>query len=259
MQLDQGEFIEKMNYNDHIFTLRKCTQDDIQSVMEINEKSLPENYPLFFYEQILERYPDSFILAYLKDEPKKIIGYIMWRIEKGPSSFSLEYVKKGHLVSLAILEDYRRIGIGNALLKESMQNVQKFKIAEHVLEVRVSNTAAINLYEKCHKYEKIRIIGHYYRDGEDAFYMAYSCNSPNNYIHGSTNMTEKEIIRYYVQKNQCYICFKCKNCQSLFLKGLSYSFPGSISPSENSNFICSNCNFSMKIYDISQGKYDIQI
>ncbi len=254
----QNKMNEKMKSTDQNYALRVCTQKDIKSVMEINEKSLPENYPLFFYEQILERYPESFVLAYLKNKPKIIIGYIMWRIEKGPSSFSLDYIKKGHLVSLAILENYRRIGIGDALMKESMRLILQHSISEYVLEVRVSNIAAIHLYMNLNDYERIRIIGHYYRDGEDAFYMAYSCKSSNGYIQGSTGMTDDEIIQYYVQKNQSYICFKCKKCNYLILKGLSYSFPGSISPNDDSTYICSSCGTILKIYDISQGKYDIQ-
>ena len=57
------------------FKVRNCTTKEIPAVMNINEATLPENYPIFFYEQILERYPESFLLAYSEEDPKMIIGY----------------------------------------------------------------------------------------------------------------------------------------------------------------------------------------
>ncbi|WP_371801909.1 GNAT family N-acetyltransferase [Candidatus Lokiarchaeum ossiferum] len=243
--------------NNTKFSLRPCTSDDISLVMDVNETTLPENYPLFFYEQILERYPDSFQLAYLEDDPKKIIGYIMWRIERGPSSFGLDYVKKAHLVSLAVLSEFRRIGVANALLERSMEIVTKYNISEYVLEVRVSNAGAIFLYEKLHRFERIRIIGHYYRDGEDAFYMASKYDLNGSYSFGSTGMTDSEIINYYKEKNQGYLCFRCEKCDSLFLKGLGFSFPGSVSPNDSTTLKCAQCENSFKIYEISQGTYDV--
>ena len=66
------------------YALRSCKYDDIPGVMDINESALPENYPQFFYEQILEKYSEAFTVAYLVDQPEKLIGYIMWRVERGP-------------------------------------------------------------------------------------------------------------------------------------------------------------------------------
>ncbi len=125
------------------YALRSCKYDDIPGVMDINESALPENYPQFFYEQILEKYSEAFTVAYLVDQPEKLIGYIMWRVERGPSSFGLDYIKKGHLVSLAVLEQYRRQGVANGLLTRSMDIVKDYGVSEYVLEVRVSNANAI--------------------------------------------------------------------------------------------------------------------
>jgi len=238
------------------FEIRQCTTSDIERVMEINEVTLPENYPQFFYEQILEKYPECYLLAHEKGNPSLVIGYIMWRIERGPSSFGLEYVKKGHLVSLAVLQEYRRLGVASALLTQSMKRVMDYKVAEYVLEVRVSNNGAIKLYEQLFGYEKIKIIGHYYRDGEDAFYMSHKVDLTNSYTRGSTGMTESEIIQYYQQKHQGYICYKCPFCGRLLLKGLNYSFPGSIHPNDNSTVKCVFCGEPISIWAISQGELD---
>lgn len=237
--------------------LRPCQLSDIQAVMEINESTLPENYPMFFYEQILERYPESFLLAYVKDQPTVNVGYIMWRVERGPSSFGLDYVKKGHLVSLAVLPNFRRMGVASLLLKKSMQLIEKFNISEYVLEVRVSNSGAVRLYEEMHKFERIRIIGHYYRDGEDAFYMSHKFDLFKQYVPGSMGMTDRDLFEYYFKKNQGYLCFQCPKCGHILLKGLGYSYPGSMHPNDPSILSCAFCAHEMTKYAISQGEYDL--
>ncbi len=241
------------------FSIRFCSYDDIPAVMDVNETTLPENYPLFFYEQILEKYPKTFILAYNKDDPKQIIGYIMWRVERGLSSFGLEHVKKAHLVSLAVLHDYRRQGIANELLIKSMDLIHEFKISEYVLEVRVSNSGAVRLYKELHDFKIIRIIGHYYRDSEDAFYMAAinkkndKKQTPDQKLYG---MTDKEIKQHFLDKNQGYLLYNCPNCGSLQLKALTYSLAGTVDPSNKDILLCADCNEEMALYDIAKGKFN---
>lgn len=244
-------FLEKPTYG-----VRSCTLTEIQKVMAINEATLPENYPIFFYEQILERYPDSFNLAYLLDDPDVIVGYIMWRVERGPSSFGLKYVKKGHLVSLAVLQQYRRQGVASALLKHSMSAVQQFNISEYVLEVRVSNTGAVRLYEDTHGYEKIRIVDHYYKDGEDAFYMSHKYDPKGDYQLGSHSLSDQDIFSYYEKKKEEYLCYQCPQCEKLLIKSKTYSFPGSVHPKNPSKITCSYCGYAFSLYELSMGTYD---
>jgi ribosomal-protein-alanine N-acetyltransferase len=149
-------------------SVRRCTLEDLEGVIEVNEKELPEDYPYFFYKSILDNFSDSFLVAV--NDLGKIIGYIMWRVEKMPSPHSLKISNKGHLVSIAILKQYRRKGIATALLSNSIDEVKRYKIDEFVLEVRVSNYAAINLYQKFNFSTK-SIKHKYYRDGENAYYM----------------------------------------------------------------------------------------
>ncbi len=155
---------------DESFVIRECTFEDLELVKEVNEKELPEDYPFFFYKSILDNFPESFLVASPKDNPNKIIGYIMWRVEKTPSKDSLRLINKGHLVSIAILKAYRRKGIASALLAKSMPRIQNRQLKEYVLEVRVSNYGAIDLYEKFN-YKKEGIKKKYYKDGENAYYM----------------------------------------------------------------------------------------
>lgn len=163
----------RINYSDNIsdikpIIIRSCTLEDLEAVIEVNEKELPEDYPYFFYKSILDNYPESFLVAC--NDIGEIIGYIMWRVERTPAISSLKLVNKGHLVSIAVLKNYRRIGVATTLLSNSMKNLNKYKIDEFVLEVRVSNYTAINLYRKFN-YITHSIKEKYYRDGESAYFM----------------------------------------------------------------------------------------
>ncbi|KKN23914.1 hypothetical protein LCGC14_0900120 [marine sediment metagenome] len=155
--------------SDSEFFIRRCSIEDLDGVIEVNERELPEDYPYFFYKSILDNFPETFLVTL--DENNKINSYIMWRVEKTPSSTdSLKYVNKGHLVSIAVSKKYRRRNIATKLLMESMSAIKKYKILQYVLEVRVSNRAAIKLYEKLN-FNKETIKKKYYRDGENAYFM----------------------------------------------------------------------------------------
>ena len=151
------------------YVIRRCEASDLQAVIDINMIALPEHYSDYFFESILRELPEAFILAELNN---KIVGYIMCKIEFGFSNFrKLGFVKKGHVVSVAVLEEHRGKSIGTALMVEGINGVMHRKADEIYLEVRVSNTSAIKMYQKLRFETKSRLRS-YYRDGEDAYLMA---------------------------------------------------------------------------------------
>jgi [ribosomal protein S18]-alanine N-acetyltransferase len=151
------------------YDIRRCEASDLQAVIDINMAALPEHYSDYFFESILRELPEAFLLAELNS---KIVGYIMCKIEFGFSNFrKLGFVKKGHVVSVAVLEEHRRKSIGKALMIEGINGVMHRKADEIYLEVRISNTSAIKMYQKLHFEIKSRLRS-YYRDGEDAYLMA---------------------------------------------------------------------------------------
>ncbi|MDQ3807403.1 MAG: ribosomal protein S18-alanine N-acetyltransferase [Thermoproteota archaeon] len=151
------------------YVIRRCEASDLQAVIDINMTALPEHYSDYFFESILRELPEAFILAELNN---KIVGYIMCKIEFGFSNFrKLGFVKKGHVVSVAVLEEHRGKSIGTALMIEGINGVMHRKADEIYLEVRVSNTSAIKMYQKLRFEIKSRLRS-YYRDGEDAYLMA---------------------------------------------------------------------------------------
>lgn len=151
-------------------------------MMQINMKTLPENYPEYFFHQLYDRYPEAFLVAEVNG---KIVGYIMCRMESGVSSFGLRWVKKGHIVSVAVLPSHRRQGVATQLISQAVEAMAtKYDAKEVILEVRVTNTPAISLYQKL-GFIKARNLRAYYRDGEDALLMAIKTEprdqTPKNY------------------------------------------------------------------------------
>jgi len=149
--------------------LRRCELGDIIPVMEINLKTLPEHYSDYFYESLLEELPEAFVVAEISN---KIVGYIMCKMEHGFSNFKkLGFVKKGHVVSIAVMDEHRSKGFGSALVNESIKGVKIRQCSELYLEVRCSNNDAVRLYEKL-GFSITQRLKAYYRDGEDAYVMA---------------------------------------------------------------------------------------
>ncbi len=149
--------------------LRKFTKDDLNEVMRINQVCLPENYTDFFFLDLYRRFPEAFIVA---EDIGKVVGYIMCRIETGLSILDLGgLTKKGHIVSVAVMPQHRRKGMGEALVKKAMEGMRLHGAKQCYLEVRVTNQAAINLYKKL-DFQITRTIHGYYADGESAYVMS---------------------------------------------------------------------------------------
>ncbi|MES0325508.1 MAG: N-acetyltransferase [Candidatus Bathyarchaeia archaeon] len=156
--------------SDQGFTLRTFTVSDLERVMHINTACLPENYSSFFYKDLYTRFPDTFVVAEMDGE---IQGYIMCRIEKGWSKRGrLSPARLCHVVSIAVMESYRRRGIGKALVEQAMGRGRRtYDSNEGYLEVRVSNEPAVNLYANL-GFTKVKRNYGYYLNGEDAWVMA---------------------------------------------------------------------------------------
>jgi ribosomal-protein-alanine N-acetyltransferase len=151
------------------FKMRKFEPNDLQSVMQINRVCLPENYTDLFFIDLHERFPEAFIVA---EEDGKIVGYIMGRIEVGLSNLGLGgLIRKGHIVSIAVLPQSRRKGVAQALINTAMDGMRYYKAKQCFLEVRVTNNVGIALYKKL-GFEVSRTINGYYSDGEAAYVMS---------------------------------------------------------------------------------------
>lgn len=69
------------------------------------------------------------------------------------------------ITSVAVDENYRRLGIGSKLIQEFLKNLPEY-ISDIFLEVRESNSPAIGLYEK-YGFEKISIRKNFYSNPDE--------------------------------------------------------------------------------------------
>ena len=152
------------------FKVRGFVSGDLERVMQINAACLPENYSNYFYTDLYQRYPETFRVA---EVDGTVQGYIMCRIERGWSKTGkLTPTRLCHIVSVAVMEHYRRRGIGRELIVQAMRSGREvYGASEGYLEVRVSNDAAIGLYDAL-GFKKVKRNYGYYMDGEDAWVMA---------------------------------------------------------------------------------------
>jgi len=150
------------------FSLRPFEPRDLDRVVYINRTCLPENYPPDFFLMHHREHPEAFLVAELNGQ---VVGYVMSRVEHGFSFFKRAFVKKGHIISIAILSFARGMGVATSLMERSMEALRKYGATEVYLEVRISNEPAVRLYRKL-GFKPLRRLPAYYVDGEDAWLMA---------------------------------------------------------------------------------------
>lgn len=150
--------------------IKYAEPENLPSIIEINRSELPENYPPSFFMDLLERFPNYFLVAMLA-QTGEVVGYVMCRIEMGfPSEGGFSVVRKGHIVSLAVKKQFHGRGVGAILMESVLNEMIRNSIDESFLEVRISNENAIRLYKKL-GYEIVREIPHYYLDGTSGLLM----------------------------------------------------------------------------------------
>ena len=138
-------------------TFRKMTVKDVDAVAEIEFDSfnLPWTLEDFWYETV-------------RNDSESIVGEIDGKIV----AYACAWISFGDadVANIAVEKNYRGQGIGSKLFAEIIRRIKLRDVHGVTLEVRVSNTAAIRLYEKF----GLRGVGvrkGYYEDGEDALIM----------------------------------------------------------------------------------------
>lgn len=113
--------------------------------------------------------------AYLLNEPRTL-SYRMVTPNEELVGFAFVMVKENnaaHLTTIGIAPEHRRRRLGRRMLDHIEQALRVREIGTIMLEVRVSNTTAQDLYRRA-DYTIVQRIGKYYNNGEDCFLMMKS-------------------------------------------------------------------------------------
>lgn len=103
----------------------------------------------------------------------KIVGYVLAKMEEetGPKK-DHDFIKHGHITSISVLRDYRKLGIATKLMRAAHNAMTSIYEARYCsLHVRESNRAALGMYSDVLKYEMIDKEFEYYADKEHAWDM----------------------------------------------------------------------------------------
>ena len=100
----------------------------------------------------------------------KVVGYVLAKMEDEDESKA--QVAHGHITSISVLRDYRKLGIATKLMRAAQHQMKTVYGAKYCsLHVRVSNRAAITLYKDVLGFEVDQVADEYYADKEDAYDM----------------------------------------------------------------------------------------
>ena len=141
--------------------IKKMEKSDIDKIFEIGKASYGEHHwsKESFYNE-LENNIGYYLTAH-NPENNEVLGYLgSWLI-----------IDECHITNVSVNPEYRRQKIAEQLIIELINHCYEKFVKYITLEVRVSNTPAINLYEKF-GFKSIGVRKKYYQDNnEDALIM----------------------------------------------------------------------------------------
>lgn len=157
----------KMTSTANGVTISRMSEHDLLEVVEIEEQSGLSRWGwAAYYAELQSANRDLMLVAVPAKSPiiehRRIAGYVVARETAGEL----------HINNVAVREQYRRRGIGRALLSRIVNEAHRLNVTTAFLEVRSGNTAAQALYEHC-GFKAIARRSKYYSDpSEDAVVMS---------------------------------------------------------------------------------------
>jgi ribosomal-protein-alanine N-acetyltransferase len=133
--------------------IRQLRFSDINQIVKINERSLPENYHIDYW---IQKFYESRVHSFVAIGLGEVIGYI--------------FCDEINIISFVIDEKYRSKGIGKQLMYHCL-NTYKFPVELHV---RINNQHALNLYKSIGFIETEIIKDYYVKPVEDAYTMKWT-------------------------------------------------------------------------------------
>jgi len=153
--------IKKASVLPNFFSLRSMEETDLVHVLEIEKLSFPNPWREMTFMGEMYNKPISFSFVIVHKSQRKIIGYIIfWYIKN-----------RAQINNIAIHPDFRRMGIAETVIRQTLDQVRVAGAEYVTLEVRPSNMAARFLYNKL-GFDVLATKENYYNDPrEDALVM----------------------------------------------------------------------------------------
>jgi [ribosomal protein S18]-alanine N-acetyltransferase len=140
--------------------LRRLELGDLAAIEAIERASYPTPWSRSMFASELAR-SSSISLGAVAAETRELVGYLVIS----------RYVDAWHVMNIAVAPEWRRRGVATALLERLFEVTAADGRRGYTLEVRVSNTGAIRLYERL-GFRSRGVRRAYYTDNlEDALIM----------------------------------------------------------------------------------------
>ena len=143
--------------------VRKFKPNDLKRVYEIENMSFNQSYGIKMFQQLYEM-GVGFLVA---EEDGYVIGYVL---------FWIKYENQGHIISIAVDKNYRRLKAGTKLLIRAISVLSLLNLDTIYLEVNENNTGAVEFY-KTFNFKIDRVVPGYYEDGAGAILMYMHLNA----------------------------------------------------------------------------------
>ena len=148
------------------WVITEMRKEHLDQVMDLERQCFPTPWTkeMFLYE-LRSPVSFSFIASVFEQGKQRLLGYVVFCLVG----------RQVHIINLATLPSFRRIGIALSLLHYTLDYCYLKGGVVYLLEVRRGNQAAIDLYLKV-GFTPWRIRKNYYLDtGEDAITMRLFC------------------------------------------------------------------------------------
>jgi len=140
--------------------IRKATLPDLDAVMAIETESFGSD--AFGERQMQYLMKSATSLFYIAETKNTLAGYVILLIRKNSHQM--------RIYSIAVSSLFRGKGVGQYLINFALKTAENSLKSSLKLEVRTTNSGAIQLYER-NKFTSVKIIPDYYHDGCDALVM----------------------------------------------------------------------------------------
>ncbi len=147
-----------------VYEIRPLTDKHLKEVLKLNLRCFKagENYTKYTF-------------SYLLGEPKTLSYRIVTPTDQMVAFLFVMTNANGagHITTIGVAPEHRRRGLAVKLLKHTEEALRKRAVNTVMLEVRVSNLPAQNLYREL-GYATVQRLNAYYNNGEDGFLMVKS-------------------------------------------------------------------------------------
>ena len=142
------------------FFIRRMKEEDLTAVRAIEVLSFTNPWSDSTFLGEIQNTPVSFPMVVVQKPADKVVGYVIyWHIREDVQ-----------VNNLAVHPDLRGQGIGEALMRHVIEKVRKNGATFMTLEVRLSNAAAVRLYQKL-GFEILGTRKNYYTNPEEDAYL----------------------------------------------------------------------------------------